>query len=181
MPGRSCWSLPPAFCPRRSGEVPCVASTHPGSSSGRGRSANETLTQLARPRGSVEPCATAASGWDRRQSPLQGHSRVSHHSKRTNPPAHNVSPLCWVLFCWRAKASNFFPTFICQQLTACEEQARGLLLAAIPPAASLQPRVPWGAECPTQRCSLLRASYIQLQLFLLNFRLLVLPSSETVN
>lgn len=32
---RSCWSVCPAFCPSWGGKVPCVVSTHPGSSSRR--------------------------------------------------------------------------------------------------------------------------------------------------
>lgn len=51
-------------------------------------------------------------------------------------------------------------SFICQQLAEHEEEAHELLLAAVPPAASLQPSVPWGAACPAQGCSLLRTSYI---------------------
>lgn len=104
--GGNAWqvSLDLPSCPRWSGEVPCMASTHPGSSPRRGHTANGTITQLHVPAGAWSSEPLQPPEWllgAVEDSPhFRATIRASHHSKHTNPPAHSVSLLYRLLFCW---------------------------------------------------------------------------------
>lgn len=92
--------LEPLSCllPQLEWKVPCVVSTHPGSSSRSGCSANKPLTHVACPSGTLEPCAITASAWDRREIPLQG-LQWSFLLQQTHKPSnsHCVSALPGIL------------------------------------------------------------------------------------
>lgn len=63
-----------------------MASTQPVSSLRRDHSANESLTQLVHPSGNVEPCADAASPWNRRHSCFKG-KQQSFLPQQTHQPS----------------------------------------------------------------------------------------------